>query len=253
MGNTFQKGALQLPQASGRPVLRAERVVSACDRLSALCWCSQPRGLCGKAPPLADVGCVVFHVRLSELVPLPVWDGVPPAWTHCSRATAWVHRRELLRGPRSSSPLGGPLVWKLLPRDGAEGHATQPCRVCPRGAHPGALRLDGYCFLQGRQRSVDLGWVFIKLLWMCSVAVTKKVAFIPWTDVNWAVIVGDEESLWPIEKRFLLFSHIHLDFLSKNTLRMDFESYVCREHRFDCRSLPVSTFSVLCLIIDFTD
>lgn len=62
---------------------------------------------------------------------------------------------------------------------------------------------------------MDLGSVFKKFLWMCSVAVTKKVAFIPWTDVYWAVIVGDEESLWSIEKRFLLFSHIHLDFLSK--------------------------------------
>lgn len=60
---------------------------------------------------------------------------------------------------------------------------------------------------------MDLGSVFIKFLWMCSVAATKKVAFIP--DVNWAVIVRDEESLWSIQKRFLLFSHIHLDFLSK--------------------------------------
>lgn len=91
----------------------------------------------------------------------------------------------------------------------------QPRRVCPRGAQPGALRLDRYCFLQGHQNSMDLGSVFKKFLWMCSVAVTKKVAFIPWTDVYWAVIVGDKESLWSIEKRFLLFSHIHLDFLSK--------------------------------------
>lgn len=44
------------------------------------------------------------------------------------------------------------------------------------------------------------GSVFIKFLWVCSVAVTKKVALIPWTDVFWAVIVRDEESLWSVEK-----------------------------------------------------
>lgn len=84
------------------------------------------------------------------------------------------------------------MVWKFLPRDSAEGHPRQPRHMSPH--------LDGHCFPEGHQNSMVSGSVFIKFLWVCSVAVTKKVALIPWTDVFWAVIVRDEESLWSVEK-----------------------------------------------------